>query len=302
MSCVATEQIAAGLRRRGFDGRTFADGDKPGGLGHRGVAVHGICVSGWRYPNGRWEFTNRPPRLIAPDEHNPSGRWIWDDILTGCCQPAAAVSDQVQVVVGRVAELLAADPNHHRSQCIADFWAWDAMCRDSAEAPDRWYREWCDHLFTELRPEAARAGYTPDTARLADHMCSPRAVVQRVDTAVSGSQVYRLAPGVPLAPALLDRALGVHLRTDFCTWAQIGHTSDPVDCLPSSPRWVDTWAGTTNGSTVITGPIPAPHFNASNPNRVSKSPAAWDQTGAYWFPRTLSRYQRPITDGEQNSD
>lgn len=34
------------------------------------------------------------------------------------------------------------------------------------------------------------------------------------------------------APALLDRALGVHLRTDVSTWAQIGHTSDPVD-LPA---------------------------------------------------------------------
>ncbi|GFG82925.1 hypothetical protein MPRG_62010 (plasmid) [Mycobacterium paragordonae] len=133
-------------------------------------------------------------------------------------------------------------------------------------------------------------------------MGSARAVVQCVDPAVSGSQVYRLAPDVPLAPALLDRVRDVHLRTDFSTWVQIGHTSYPVDWPASSPRCIYTWAGTTNSSTVSTGRIPAPHFNASNPNRVSKSPAAWDQTGAYWFPRTLSRYQRPITDGEQNSD
>lgn len=86
-----------------------------------------------------------------------------------------------------------------------------------------------DHLFAALRPEAGRAGYTPDTARFADHLCSPRAVVQCVDTAVSGPQVYRLAPYGPSAPALLDRVRDVHLRTDSCTWAQIGHTSDPVD-------------------------------------------------------------------------
>lgn len=135
MSGVATEQIAAGLRRRGVDARTFVDGDEPGGQGHRGVAVHGICVLGWRYPDGRWEFTDRPPRLMEPDEHDPSGRWIWDDILSDCCQPAAAVSDQVQVVVGRVAELLPADPNQPRSQRFADFWAWDAMCRTARRRP-----------------------------------------------------------------------------------------------------------------------------------------------------------------------
>lgn len=229
MSCVGTEQIAAGLRRRGLDARTFVDDDEPEGQGHRGVAVHGICVLGWRYPNGRWEFTDRPPRLMEPDEHDPSERWIWDDIVSDCRQPAAAVSDQVQVVVGRVAELLAAGPNRPRSQCFTDFRAWDAMGRDSAQAPDRWYRQWCDHWSTELRPEAARAGHMPDTARLADRMCRPRAVVQCVDTAVSGSQVGRLAPDGPLAPALIDRVRDVHLRTDVSTWAQIGHTSDPVD-------------------------------------------------------------------------
>lgn len=80
---------------------------------------------------------------MEPDEHDPSGRWIWDDIVSDRRQPAAAASDQVQVVVGRVAELLAADPNQPRSQCLTDFWARDAMCRDSAQAPGRRYRQWC---------------------------------------------------------------------------------------------------------------------------------------------------------------
>lgn len=41
--------------------------------------------------------------------------------------------------------------------------------------------------------------------------------------------------------------------------------------------------------------MPAAYFNASNPNRVCKSPSAWDQTSAYWFSRPLSQCQRPIT-------
>lgn len=301
MSGVATEQIAAGLRRRGFDARTFVDADEPGSQGNRGVAVHGICVLGWRYPNGRCEFTHRAPRLIEPDEHDPSGRWIWDDILSDRCQPAAAVSDGVQVVVGRVAELLAADPNQPRSQCFADFWAWDAMCRDSAQAPDRWYREWCDHLFTELRPEAAGAGYTPDTARLADHRCTPPAM-QCVDTAVSGSQVYRLAPDVPLAPALLDRVREVHLRTDFCTWAQIGHTSDPVDwpALIAEMGQHLGWDNQRLDSERGADSSAALRRVQSEPRiEVTRSVGPDERID---FPDRLSRCQRPITDGELNSD
>lgn len=281
MSGVATEQIVAGLRRRGVDARTFVDADESGGQGHRGAAVHGICVLGWRYPNDRSEFTDRPPRLIEPDEHDPSGRWIWDDILSVCCQPAAAVSDQVQVVVGRVAELLAAGSNQPCSQCFADFWAWDALCRDSAQAPDRWYRQWCDHLFAELRPEEARAGYTPDTARFADHMCSPRAVVQCVDTV--GCVTFICEPTFPPG-----HRSGI---------PQIRSTG-----LPSSPRCINTWAGTTNGSTVSTGPVPAAYFDASSPNRLSKSHSAWDQTGAYWCPRPPVAVSAAHHAGEQNSD
>lgn len=303
MSGVATEQIAAGLRRRGVDARTFVDGDEPGGQGHRGVAVHGICVLGWRYPDGRWEFTDGPPSLIEPDEYDPSGRWIWDDILSDCCQSAAAVSDQVQVVVGRVAELLPADPNQPRSQCFADFWAWDAMCRDSAGAPDRWYREWCDHLCTELRPEAARAGYTPGRRAVGGShgQSAGRCAVRRH----GGVWVTGLSPRYRCSVALRHYWIG-HLAficaPTFPPGRRSGIPQIRSTCLPSSPRCINTWAGTTNGSTVSTGPIPAPHFNASNPNRVSKSPSAWDQTRAYWFSRPLPRCQRPITDGGQNFD
>lgn len=228
MSGVGTEQIAAGLWRRGVDARTFVDGDEPGGQGHRGAAVHGICVLGWRYCNGRWEFTDRPPRLMEPDEHDPSGRWIWDDILSDCCRPAVAASDQVQVVVGRVAELLALDPSQPCSQCFADFRAWDAMCGDSAQAPDRRYPQWCDHSSTELRPGADRAGYTPDTARLADHMCSPRAVVQCVDTAGLG---HRSTASHQISRCIRYYSIGcvTFICEPTSTWAQIGHTADPVD-------------------------------------------------------------------------
>lgn len=231
MNYVATEQIVVGLRQRGFDARIFADTDAQGRHPRRGVAIHGICVLGWRYPDGRWEFTDRPSRLIEPDENDPSGRWIWDDILSDCCRSAASVFDPAHMITKRVAELLPADPNRPRSQCFPDFWTWDRACVDSAEAPEQWYQDWCDLLFTELRPEAAQAGYTPHTARLADYMCSPRALMASADdpATVNGQQVYRLAPDVPLAAPLRDCLREIRVRNDFSTWGRIGHTSDPVD-------------------------------------------------------------------------
>lgn len=229
---VATEQIAAGLRRSGFAARVFVDTDGAGTPTRRGVSIHGICVLGWRYPDGRWEYTDRPPRLIEPAADDPAGYWIWDDVFGDCCRPAASVFDPAPMIVSRIAELLPADPNRPRAQCFPDFWAWDRACLDSAEAPGQWYQDWCDHLFTELRPEAARAGYTPRTARLADYMCSPRALTayRGVGPAVMNDQrAFRLAHDVPLPAPLLDVLRNLTVITDFSTWARIGHTSDPVD-------------------------------------------------------------------------
>lgn len=224
---VDTEQIVAGLRQQGFDARTFNEADT-----YRGVAIHCVSVLGWRYPDGRWEFTDRPARLIEPDANDPTGRWIWDDIFSDYCQPTASVFDPAHTIIKRVAELLSTEPNRPRSQCFSDFWAWDRACLDSSEAPEAWYHDWSDHLFAELRPVAAKAGYTPHTARLADHMCSPRALTtfaQDDPAPADGHRVYRLAPDVPLAAPLLDRLRNIRVRNDFSTWAQIGRTSDPVD-------------------------------------------------------------------------
>lgn len=230
MNSVATEQIVARLRERGFDARSFVDIDAGGVQDGRGVAIHGICVLGWRYPDGRWEFTDRPPRLIEPDDNDPSGRWIWDDILNDCCRPAASVSDPAYMIARQVAELLPADPNKPRSQCFPDLWTWNMACLNSDEAPEECYRQWPDHLFAELRPEAARAGYTPATARLADYMCSPKAFASFPDnTAADGTRIYHLAPDVPLPAALVSRLRTIRIRTDFSTWGLIGHTCDPVD-------------------------------------------------------------------------
>lgn len=229
MNHVAAEQIVTVLRQRGFDARVFGG---PAGVQHRrGVAVRGVCVLGWRYPDGRWEFTDRPPRLIEPDDNDQAGCWIWDDILSDCCRPVASFSDPAHMIIRRVTELLPADPNKPRALCFPDFWVWDKACLASAEAPEQWYQQWSDHLFNDLRPEAARAGYSPRTARIADFMCSPRAFTAcpEQQDADGGGHVYRLAPDVPLAGPLLSHLLQIKIRTDFSTWAQVGHTADPVD-------------------------------------------------------------------------
>src|SRR5271166_429516 len=68
------EAVAEQLRDRGFDARAFTDTDEMFVHLESGVAIHGICVLGWRYPDERWGFTDHPARLIAPDEHDPIAR------------------------------------------------------------------------------------------------------------------------------------------------------------------------------------------------------------------------------------
>jgi len=237
MNSVVAKEIAASLRLRGFDARLYEEPAGHGARHYRGIAVHGVRVLGWRYPDGRWQFTDRPPRLIEPEPTDPAGRWIWDDIFndvghaSGRGLPVASASEAAHLITQRVAEFLPANPNCPRAQSFPDFWSWDQACLDSVEAPVQWYRDWSDHLFAELRPEAARAGYTPDTARLADVMCSPRALTP-TPHALAGPHdqpTYRLASDAPLAKPLRDRLRNICIRTDFSTWAQIGSTSDRVD-------------------------------------------------------------------------
>lgn len=259
MNTVVAEQVTAELCRRGFDARLFSGPAADGMQRYRGVAIHGTCVLGWRYPDGRWEFTDRPPQLIQPDPGDPAGRWIWDDIFSESCWAMASASDPAHVIAQKVAQSLPTDPNRRRAQSFPDFWSWDQACLRSAEAPEQWYQKWCDHLFAELRPEAARAGYTPHTARLADYMCSPRALTAITSNSMDSArpQVYRLASDVPLAASLRNRLRNISIRTDFSTWAQIGHTCDPVD-WPALVTELGAYLGWDYGRHGATGHTPLP--------------------------------------------
>jgi hypothetical protein len=139
-------RVAEELCERGFDARAFFDTDELGCRPQSGVAIHGICVVGWRYPNGRWEFRDHPPRLIEPDEHEPAGCWIWDDIVSASAdrrQLSVTISDSPYVVATRVAELLPCDPQRVVGHCFANLWSWQQFC--GAQGPKQWERDWREH-------------------------------------------------------------------------------------------------------------------------------------------------------------
>lgn len=148
------EGVAEQLRDRGFDARAFTDTDEMFVHLESGVAIHGICVLGWRYPDERWEFTDHPPRLIAPDEHDPIGRWIWDDIMSpgeDRRQLAVTDGDSPHLVAARVAELLPCDPHRPVSRCFEDLRSWQKVGR-AGLAPKQWERAWRIHLLKSTQP------------------------------------------------------------------------------------------------------------------------------------------------------
>ena len=148
------EAVAEQLRDRGFDARAFTGTDEMFVHLESGVAIHGICVLGWRYPDERWEFTDHPPRLIAPDVHDPIGRWIWDDIMSpgeDRRQLAVTDSDSPHMVAARVAELLPCDPHRPLGRCFEDLWSWQKIGR-AGLAPKQWERAWRTHLLNSTRP------------------------------------------------------------------------------------------------------------------------------------------------------
>lgn len=115
MSPENNERIADGLPKRGFDAHTFIITSDRYCRRESGVAIHGVCVLGWRYPDGRWEFVDRPARLVEPDERDPAQRWIWEEITSSSGarqQLSLIVTDQPDVVCARLAELLPVDPRN----------------------------------------------------------------------------------------------------------------------------------------------------------------------------------------------
>jgi hypothetical protein len=93
MATVDRDVIVAELRASGYDARLFECTNdaidphaNPDGWAHTthcetGVAIHGICIQGWRYPSAAWIFLDRPPVLLEPDPIDPRGLWRWDHAL-----------------------------------------------------------------------------------------------------------------------------------------------------------------------------------------------------------------------------
>jgi hypothetical protein len=159
MTADTNERIADRLRERGFDARVFEDTDELDCQRESGVAIHGVCVLGWRYPDGRWEFVDQPARLIEPEGQDPAGRWTWEEIVSssgGRRRLSVTVADRADVVSARVCELLPVDPERPRSRCFPDLWAWQSTGWYSRGAPQRWDEAWRNHLNLPRVTQAGR--------------------------------------------------------------------------------------------------------------------------------------------------
>ena len=164
MSPDTKERIAEGLRERGFDARVFEDTDGMYCQPESGVAIHGVCVLGWRYPDGHWQFIDRPARLLEPDQHDPTQRWIWEEITSSSGsrrQLSVIVTDHPEAVCARLAELLPVDPEKPHARCFPDLWTWESTGWFSGGAPQRWDQAWRKHLRLPLARSRASAPGRP---------------------------------------------------------------------------------------------------------------------------------------------
>jgi hypothetical protein len=71
----SADNLAAALRRRGYDAHT-----RCGGAELIGVEVRAVHVIGWRYPDGHWTFVDQPARISADVDGDTGGlRWSFLD-------------------------------------------------------------------------------------------------------------------------------------------------------------------------------------------------------------------------------
>jgi hypothetical protein len=150
MPTVDRHVIVAELRASGYDARLYervddcaternTNPDDSGHTGRRetGVAVHAICVQGWRYPDGSWIFLDRPAVLLEPDEADPRGLWRWDHTLSSTFELPDDTAAPRHVAAWITDQLGAPDEPHCRLYRHID----DADPYD-ADAPRHWRHAW----------------------------------------------------------------------------------------------------------------------------------------------------------------
>ncbi|MDO2386104.1 hypothetical protein CKJ55_25385 [Mycobacterium avium] len=140
--------VAAELRATGYDAQLHtaaaAAAVYPGAraeLAGKFVAVHGICVLGWRYPDGRWRFVDRPA-VVVPVPDSPAPQWRCDHGLA-VRRPTLAAPASAREVAAWVSDQLG-PPDE--PQCLLHRHIDDAGDDTDGHVPESWRSAWLDYL------------------------------------------------------------------------------------------------------------------------------------------------------------
>lgn len=244
---VTAAQIAEELRALGYDARahTRSPHDQEDQY-ESGVLIHAVYVEGWRYPDGRWEFIQRPAELIERDPLNRDTRLLVvpNEATGGGGRYDVPDYGSASAIAAWVAHWLPA-PN---KPCSGLFRHFNDLDYYHYDPPEQWYWAWRDHLFSDLYPHLAAHGYTPQAARLGEQMSDPRSLIESPETGVC-----RLSPDAPLPEVLRDRLGDLRISTVGCGGFTFGGTWDPLDWpaliaeLPEHLAWDSSMLAANHG-------------------------------------------------------
>jgi hypothetical protein len=124
------DNLAAALRRRGYDAHPHGTG-----AGVTGVQIRAVHVAGWRYPDGHWEFRDQPAQIIADLDGTTEPSWSLVDHHREVVIPAFGSVDAIADWI--ICELPEPDHLTCRLERHPDF-----IDTDSTVIPDDWYQAW----------------------------------------------------------------------------------------------------------------------------------------------------------------
>ncbi|MBZ4518297.1 hypothetical protein [Mycobacterium avium] len=127
---LVADNLAAALRRRGFDAHPHGRG-----AGAIGVEIRAVHVAGWRYPDGRWEFQDQPVQIVADlDSTTQLGWWLVD----GRRELAVPVFGSVEGIAEWIAREL---PARDHLTCRLERHP-DLIDANSPAIPPDWFESW----------------------------------------------------------------------------------------------------------------------------------------------------------------
>lgn len=127
---LVADNLAAELRRRGFDARPH--GRCAGAIG---VEIRAVHVAGWQYPDGRWEFQDQPVEIAADLDSTTQLSW-W--LVAGRRELAVPAFGSVEAIAEWIAGEL---PAPNQLTCRLERHP-DLTDANSPAIPPDWFEAW----------------------------------------------------------------------------------------------------------------------------------------------------------------